>query len=53
MGHHHHFHGFGHVFHEIEHAALSTVEHFAEHEVLSLAENGAEHLVAGAIGAIL
>jgi len=50
MGHHHHFfHGFSYVFHEVEHAAVSAFEHYAEHEVLGIAEHAAE----GAIGALI
>ncbi len=54
MGHHHHFfHNIGHVFHEVEHIAVSSIEHYAEREVLGLAENGLEHVASAAIGALL
>ena len=45
---HFHFHA-GHIFHEIEHVAVNTLEHFAEHEAI----NAGEHLIVDAVGALL
>ena len=45
---HFHFHA-GHIFHEIEHVAVGTLEHFAEHEAI----NAGEHLIVDAVGALL